>query len=118
MADNDWSVGTMYIKPNGPNGYFRQPGGSGTQVFPAQVTGQVSYFEVTPFSELTGSFIMGCQHSMDYITVYRDIDMEDGISVALIACSVCSYVQRVIKPFEDAVLGSGNGNLINQVLYP
>ena len=118
MAENTWHVGTMYIQPSGPGGYFSQPGGPFTQVFPAQVTGSTDYFSERPFSELTGQYMMGCQHSVNYVTVYVDVYMTDGIRVALLCCSICSYIQRVIKPAEDALTGSSNASLANLILYP
>jgi amino acid permease len=87
----------MYVQPNGPNGSFRQPGGPGTQVFPAQVT-SVDYFAVTPFSELSGIQVAGCGHYQDYPTLQNEYDEDTGEKVVLIICSVCSYIQYATTP--------------------
>lgn len=89
---NSWKIGTFYVQPKGNNGMFTQPGGPGTQVFPAQVT-SVDYFAVTPFSELTGSMAAGCGHFQDYATLQQELDEDTGELVMLIICSVCSYIQ-------------------------
>ena len=89
---NSWQVGTFYVQPNGYGGNFRQPGGPGTQVFPAQVT-SVEYFQVTPFSELSGSMSAGCGHFQDYATLQQEYDADNDELVMLCVCSVCSYIQ-------------------------
>lgn len=98
---NTWQVGTLYIQPNGPNGLFTQPGGPNTPVYPQQQT-SVDYFEVTPFSELTGLFSCGCGHFVNYPTLYRDIDVTTGEAIMAVTCSVCSFLQYVL-PYEDAL---------------
>lgn len=89
---NLWNIGTMYIQPNGPNGLFSQPGGPGTQVFPAQVTGS-DYFSTRPFSELSGLMVAGCAHYQDYPTLQQEYDEVSDSIVMLCLCSVCSYIQ-------------------------
>ena len=96
---NSWTVGTMYVQPNGPNGLFKQPGGPGTQVFPAQVT-SVDYFQVTPFSELTGTMSAGCGHFQNAPTLQQEYDEESDQLVILVICNVCSYIQYFL-PVAD-----------------
>ena len=116
MPTNDFQVGALYI-PGGIPGYFTQPGGIGTQVFPAQVQASSDYFSTKPFTEYSGVYLFGCQHSANECMVFRDWDYETGMSVAILACPLCSYVQRTIEPFEDAVMGNA-GSLLNSILYP
>lgn len=87
----------MYIQPNGPNGLFRQPGGPGTQVFPAPATG-VDYFSTAPFSELSGLQFPGCGHSLDYPTLQNEYDEDTGEQVVLVICSECSFIQYATTP--------------------
>lgn len=98
---NTWNVGTMYIQPNGPNGLFRQPGGPGTQVYPAQATG-IDYFSTHPFSELSGTFSAGCGHYQDYPTMQQELDVVSGKLVMLVICSVCSFIQYTL-PIDQAL---------------
>lgn len=118
MPANDWAIGTMYIQPNGPLGQFSQPGGPGTQVFPAEATGNTDYFSTVPFNELTGQYVFGCSHSANQCMVFRDYDYENSVSVALLCCPICSFLQRTISPYEDATTGSSNASLAQLILYP
>lgn len=113
MATNDWIVGALYV-PNYNNVAWSQPGGAGTPVYPQQVTGGFNLLATKPFNELTGQYIGVCGHSFNMCTVFRDIDVNTGESMALLCCPSCSCVQRTISPFSDAV---SNG-LQNAILYP
>lgn len=114
MPVNAWQIGALYL-PGGPGGFWTQPGGPGTEVFPQQQTGNVDQFSTEPYNELTGQFTGVCGHSFSYCTVYRDYDNIGQTSVALLACPMCSCVQRSIEPYSDAITGSDLSNLI---LYP
>src|ERR1700722_11838794 len=103
MPQNDWKLGTMYIQPNGPNGYWTQPDGPYTLVYPQQASGNVNYFSTEPFNEKSAQFMFGCGHSVNEAMVFRDYDYENEISVALICCEMCTFIQRIIEPYEDAV---------------
>lgn len=116
MLANDWTLGTLYV-PGGLPGYFTQPGGPNTPVFPAQVQASSAYLSIKPFTEYTGVYIFGCEHSANECMVFRDWDYETGMSVALLCCPLCSFLQRTIEPFEDAVMGNA-GALLNSILYP
>ena len=111
---NTWIEGALYY-PGGVGGIWTQPGGPGTTVFPQQQTGNTDLFSPAPFNENTGQFTGVCGHSFSYCTVYRDYDQETDLSVALLACPLCSCIQRAIEPYDDAVSGSDLSNLI---LYP
>jgi hypothetical protein len=89
---NSWQIGTMYIQPNGPNGLFRQPGGPGTQVFPAPASG-VDYFSTEPFNERSGLMFPGCGHSLDYPMLQQEYDEDTDSPVMLIICAECSFIQ-------------------------
>lgn len=105
MTANRWAVGELYY-PGGPpgTGYFTQPGGPGTAVFPTQQNG-------TPWTDwpVVGLVIQeyqpwwapGCGHSIKEWTVIREWDYETNQSVALVTCRVCSYVQSTVEPFEE-----------------
>lgn len=117
MPANDWAIGALYI-PGGPGGFWTQPDGIGTTVFPQQVQSNSNILTIEPFSELTGTYRFACGHSVNMVQVYTDVDYTDGESVALLACPMCSFVQRFIKP-ASAALGPGNAAyLLNSILYP
>lgn len=107
----DWTVGTLYI-PGGLPGYFTQPAGQFGQVFPAQVQSSSELLSIKPYSELSGQFIFGCQHSANECMVFRDIK-EDGEAVALLCCPLCSYISRYL-PYEQALRNS----LQDAILFP
>lgn len=113
----DWEIGALYIKPNGPGGYWTQPGGVGTTVFPQQVQANSNILTTEPFTELSGNYVFGCGHSQNMGTIYVDTD-GDGTLVALIACSLCSFVQRYISPASDALGPSTAASLQNAILFP
>jgi len=115
MPSNDYVVGALYL-PGGPGGFWTQPGGVGTPVLPRQVTGGFELLTTEPFNELTGAYIGICSHSFLYCTVYRDIDVNTGLSVAILTCPLCSCVQRTISPFEAAI--GPESMLLNAILYP
>lgn len=112
-----YEVGALYIQPNGPNGIWTQPGGVGTTVFPQQVQANSDILSIEPFSELTGTYMFGCGHSCNMCQIYKDVDTSDNVPVAILACAQCSYVQRIIKPWSDAFIGSVS-YLQNALLYP
>jgi|SRR5579863_566048 len=99
---NSWEIGALYPSPGGLGGFWKQPGGVGTQVFPAQQTG-VDYFSIKPFSELSGVFSAICGHYINYPLVQREFDYTTNQSVALVTCSACGIVQYTIEPFEAAL---------------
>jgi len=100
----------MYVQPNGPNGLFRQPGGPGTQVFPAQATG-VDYFSTHPFSELSGQMVAGCSHYQNSPMLQQEFDEVSGELVILVLCSVCSFIQYSL-PVESALSTVQNPQIV------
>jgi hypothetical protein len=102
MPSNSWEIGALY-PAGGLNGIaWQQPGGVGTQVFPAQQTGS-DYFSVKPFSELSGVFAVGCGHFCNYPLIQQEWDYETNSSVALIQCPLCGFVSYTLEPFEAAL---------------
>lgn len=106
MSVSQASIG-LQLYPKWNNIAWTQPGGKGTQVFPAQarnapftafpVPGQV-------IDEVGMSLwpVWGCGHGTDVIRVFKDFDSVTGLSAACICCSVCSYLQFLIEPYENA----------------
>ena len=102
MPSNDWQIGALY-PAGGLNGVaWQQPGGIGTQVFPAPVV-SVAYFEVTPFSELSGVFRPGCGHSVNMPLIQQEWDYVNNVSVALCCCPECGFVCYTLSPFSAAL---------------
>lgn len=112
-----YEIGALYIQPHGPDGNWRQPGGVGTIVFPQQPSGNSDILSILPFSSLTGTYMFGCGHSCNMCQIYKDVDVSDNTPVAILACAQCSFVQRVIKPWSDAFIGSVS-YLQNAILFP
>lgn len=111
----DWTLGALYV-PGGQTGYFTQPGGPGTTVFPQQQLANSDLLSIVPFTELTGVYIFGCGHSANQVQVFRDLN-DEGVAVALLCCPICTFISRVITPYEDALMGN-SGALLNSILYP
>ena len=104
VACFDWTVGAQYDqKWNNVN--WSQPGGPSTIVFPQQQNNVWPQYPVGGgfFSELTGLWVAGCGHWQDYPTVIQAQDCASGQNVALVVCSLCSYIQYAIEPFAEAV---------------
>lgn len=104
MSQNRYQVGVMYyggLKNGQP--FYTQPGGPGTQVFPAQPNGQ-PWPDWPAAGEMVYSFgawwIPFCLHFVDFWDVIREYDYDNSTSVALITCPVCNIVQAVYTPFE------------------
>lgn len=115
---NDRTIGALYPLNGGLGGFWSQPGGPNTTVFPQQETGNTDYFSTKPFNELTGQYMGVCGHSFNEVLVQRDYDLDTATSVALLCCPLCGCVQRTIEPYEDATTGSSNASLSNLILYP
>jgi len=113
MPSNDWTIGLQYQK-TWNNIAWSQPDGIGTRVFPQQITGNSNILSVEPFSELTGTFLFGCGHSVDQVMVFQDWDYDTGMSVALICCAICTFVQSRIEPYIEALTNP----LQFAILYP
>src|SRR5271166_5813269 len=102
MPQNTWEIGLQYLK-TWNNIAWSQPGGIGTKVFPQQPTGNSDLFSVLPYNSLTGVYIVGCGHSVNQVLVLQDWDYDTNMSVALICCPSCSYIQSRIEPYSLAL---------------
>jgi hypothetical protein len=96
--------GSLYIQNFQGVAWF-QPNGVGTQVFPAQNVGNQYAFSPTPgmivWSENSGIWYFGCGHSVMEPMIFRDYDNMLGVSVAVICCPMCSFIQRYQSPYES-----------------
>lgn len=101
MPSNRWVIGEMY-QPGGPNGFFTQPGGPGTQVFPTQknaapwpewpAAGGMIIQEYSPW------WSPQCGHSIKMWRLIQEYDYVENESVMLVCCNVCTLVQGVLRP--------------------
>lgn len=91
---NTWQIGTLYI-PNYNGVAWQQPGGIGTQVFPAQQVGG-AYESIQPFNEMSGAMTAGCGHSQNAPLLQQEYDEDSGELVILVLCSICSYTQYAL----------------------
>ena len=112
MPTNDWTVGLQYDK-RWNNIAWSQPDGVNGKVYPQEITGNSNLLSWIPFNELTGVFILGCGHSVNQCMVFQDWDYTTGMSVALICCSICTFIQRTIEPYSAI-----QDPIINAILYP
>lgn len=95
-------VGTLYI-PDYHGVAWSQPGGPGTQVLPQQ---QIN----TPFSnypvvgqvwaENSGLWNSPCGHWFNCPLIMMAHDDMLESSAALVLCPLCSYLIRIIEPFN------------------
>jgi hypothetical protein len=113
MPTNDWTIGLQY-DPKWNNIAWSQDGGVGTKVYPQQVTGNSNILSIEPFNELDGVYILGCGHSINEALIFRDWDYDTGMSVALICCSICTYIQSRVEPYELAL----TNDLQYAILFP
>ena len=105
MPANRWAIGEMYYLGN-HNGqpFFTQPNGPGTQVLPSQKNAQPWPDYPIPglvINEYVPWWSPGCGHAIKFWSIIREVDIYTNESVALVCCSMCSYVQRVITPWEE-----------------
>lgn len=95
--------GSLYAKNfNGVAWYQLIPGGT---VYPQQNVGNQYQFSPVPgmiiWSENSGLWYFGCGHSVMEPMIFRDHDDMLGVSVAVICCPMCSYIQRYQSPYES-----------------
>lgn len=104
-ATNQWAIGAMFYGGlvNGQP-FFVQPGGIGTPVYPTQKNAQPWPEYPIPglfINEFIPIWTPGCGHSTNFWLVIREYDYVSQNSVALICCSVCTFVENVYSPFEE-----------------
>lgn len=103
--ENRFAIGVMYYGGafNGQPGFFTQPSGPGTPVFPTQQNAASWPEYPIPglvIQEYSPWWSPGCGHSIKTWKVIQEWDYDNDTSVALITCEVCSYCQAVYRPFE------------------
>lgn len=102
MAVSIDSVGSLYID-NFNNIAWTQPGGSGTTVYPQQNDGVMTTYPVPgQWISEAGEALWraGCGHGFDAFMVWKDRDDTENLSAAVVCCPLCSYIIRVIEPYE------------------
>lgn len=90
-------LGELFLGPD-RNGQpmWNQPGGPGTPVFPQQA-----------FGEQVALFVFGCGHWSNHFDV-RDnnfnppsFDVNFTERSAFMCCPLCSYIQRIVTPYDE-----------------
>ena len=109
---NDWQLGVQWDK-RWNNIAWSQPDGPYGKVYPQQVQANSDLFSTEPFTELSGTYVFGCGHSVDQILLQIDFDYESNQQSALILCPICSYCSRAIIPASLAYQP-----IINAILTP
>jgi hypothetical protein len=103
------NIGSLY-QPNYNGIHWTQPGGQGTQVFPAQADGQpfVNYPVPGQIFIEAGSALWraGCAHGFDCVRLVKDYDPTTGKHCCLVLCPICSYIINLIEPFDDAIISN------------
>lgn len=104
-TQNRWEIGTMYRGGLSSSGLplFTQPLGPGTAVQPREIQGaNWPEFPVTGMQFSYGPwFSPGCLHVIKFWSLVREWDYDTNMSCCLITCSQCSFVQRVVEPYEE-----------------
>lgn len=96
-------IGALYI-PNWNGIAWSQPNGFGTTVYPQEQIG--TPFAAYPvvgeiWAENSGLWVLGCGHWENAVIIFRDYDEMLGSSAALVCCALCTYIQRIIEPYEE-----------------
>ena len=81
---------------------WQQPGGQGTQVFPALPTQFPTNFQGYYQSPMSypSLYVAGCLHPLNCWEVFSVYDPYAEEQMALICCPMCSYIQQVM-PFSE-----------------
>lgn len=105
-------VGSLYIQ-NYNGTAWSQPGGPGTTVYPQQQIGTnyAAYPVVGQiWAENSGLWVAGCGHWFDCVRVFHDYDNMLESSAAVICCPLCSFLIRLIEPYDQ--IYNVNDNMI------
>ena len=82
--------------------FWSQPGGPGTQVFPALPTQfpsqNMGYPQVV--MAYPSLYVWGCLHPTNTAEIFEVYDPYIGEQVALVCCPLCSYIQQIIVPYS------------------
>lgn len=83
--------------------FWSQPGGIGTQVFPAQPSqfplNFQGYYQV-PMT-YPSLYVAGCLHAFNCYAVFEVYDPVLAEQVALICCPACQFIQAIIAPYSN-----------------
>jgi hypothetical protein len=106
MTQNRWQIGALYNKGL-QNGfpYWTQPGGIGSQVFPTQYSGPWVEYPI-PGLEITEYipwWSPACGHSNKFLKLIKEWDYDSNSDCCLVCCSLCTFVIRVIIPYDLAL---------------
>jgi hypothetical protein len=93
-------LGSLYIT-NYQGIAWSQPIPGGT-VYPQQNTGPFGYpgNQILMQEPGQGLWTSGCGHWWDCIQVFRDYDSDAQQSAAVLCCPLCSFLIRVVEPYE------------------
>lgn len=92
-------LGTLYPKSVGyPQ--FTQPGGPGTQTFPAQQTGGSgqTWIEGIPNEIGSGMWTLGCGHWFNSLNIVSSTVA--GTTAALLLCPLCHFIGAIVIPYS------------------
>ena len=93
-------VGTLYENPSIPAPpTWSQPGGPGTKVYPQAQDSAAGEFETPLIPQ--GQYIPGCGHASNILRIIEIYDDVNDMQAALVCCSVCSFIIRIIEPYEE-----------------
>lgn len=115
------TVGSLYIENYGGT-RWSQPGGVGSVVFPQQNSGFGYYQQPGKTFPLISSpineqgqalWISPCGHGFDTLQVFRDFDSSTNMSAAVLTCPLCSFLIRLLEPYELV-----SNYLTNPILIP
>ena len=99
MQPGQFSVGQLYLgfERNGLP-VWSQPGGPGTQVFPALPqqfpTVNIGYPSVV--MSYPALYYAGCLHPLNCWEIYSYYDPYEEEIMALVCCPMCSYIQQIL----------------------
>lgn len=104
-SQNRWTIGVMYeqgIVSGVP--FFTQPDGPGTIVLPTQanaVPWDAYPIQGLILNEYSPWWSPSCGHSIKFWKIFKEWDYDNNESVALVCCSICTFCQSTISPFEE-----------------
>ena len=106
MSVSQSSIG-LQLYPRYNSIAWTQPGGKGSQVFPAQARNQPMTTYPVPgqiIDEVGMSLwpVWGCLHGSDVARLFKDFNTDANTQCCVVACPICSYIQYLITPYENA----------------
>ena len=79
---------------------WTQPGGEGTQVFPALPTVYPPIPQGYPQQVFVyqGLYVFGCRHWANTLETFQVYDPYTQLQALLLCCPMCSYIQQIVEP--------------------